>query len=296
MKSTHKILLALAAPLLAMGLFSCQQAGGNQTGSEFIPDMAHSVAYEANLVTDYYYNTWDKESTFTRYQLSQPRLPVPGTMPRGFAGGMGDGIFPSAEAAVLAQLKAAQATGGIAYTPNGHVPYYFPDTEPGRTEASQKILYNPYPISKNGLARGQELYTIYCGICHGVKGDGNGDITTTGKYPPQPANLLDSVQFSNGRFYHAIMFGKNTMAGYGDKLSFEERWQVIHYIRSMQAGKAKLVYSDTLNTFNPQFGVTETRSKELAATLKPAVQAPVQDTTLQSQSPGHETTTNDHQH
>ena len=40
---------------------------------------------------------------------------------------------------------------------------------------------------------------------------------------------------SEGRYYHAIMRGRNKMGAYADKLSFEERWDVIHYIRSLQA-------------------------------------------------------------
>ena len=58
-----------------------------------------------------------------------------------------------------------------------------------------------------------------------------------GVYPAQPANFLleEFVQASEGRYYHSIMYGKNVMGGYADKLSYEERWQVIHYIRSLQA-------------------------------------------------------------
>jgi hypothetical protein len=40
------------------------------------------------------------------------------------------------------------------------------------------------------------------------------------------------------------------MGGYADKLSYEERWQVIHYIRSLQAKEAQLQYSEIQNTFN----------------------------------------------
>jgi hypothetical protein len=58
------------------------------------------------------------------------------------------------------------------------------------------------------------------------------------------------VAASNGRYYHGIIYGKNLMSGYSDKLSYEERWQVIHYIRSLQAESKKLVYSEKANTLN----------------------------------------------
>jgi hypothetical protein len=40
------------------------------------------------------------------------------------------------------------------------------------------------------------------------------------------------------------------MGAYADKLSYEERWQVIHYIRSLQAKDAKLAYNQLENTLN----------------------------------------------
>jgi len=40
------------------------------------------------------------------------------------------------------------------------------------------------------------------------------------------------------------------MGGYSDKLSFEERWQVIHYIRSLQAKSKSLEYGEKANTLS----------------------------------------------
>ena len=51
-----------------------------------------------------------------------------------------------------------------------------------------------------------------------------------------------------------FMFGKNVMGGYADKLSYEERWQVIHYIRLLQADELNMEYSEAANTLNPAFG------------------------------------------
>ena len=46
------------------------------------------------------------------------------------------------------------------------------------------------------------------------------------------------------------MYGKNVMGSYADKLSYEERWQVIHYIRALQAKDRKLAYNQEENTLN----------------------------------------------
>lgn len=273
MKIIKHLLIGSFATFTLLSNYSCQQAGENSTGSEFIPDMSHSIAYEPNVITDYPLNTWDKQSTYTRRQLSLPRLPVNGTIPRGYAGvSAHDGSFSSADEAIMNTMHRMQANkGGVTYTMNGSAPYYYPDTEEGRTAATEQIKYNPFPITSLGLAKGQELYVIYCGICHGDNGDGTGYLVRDngGKYPAQPANMIDSqfVAASNGRFYHAIMHGKNAMGSYADKLSYEERWEVIHYIRALQAKAKKVVYSAEVNELNPDFGVPEAKAKKLAGTI-----------------------------
>jgi len=149
----------------------------------------------------------------------------------------------------------------ITMTANGAVPYPYKDTEADRVRAAQEIIQNPYPITTAGLVRGQALYTVYCGICHGDKGDGLGYLVreedpakgiTAGLYPAAPANFMKEtfIDTTNGFYYHSIMYGKNMMGAYKDKLSYEERWQVIHYIRSLQAKARNLVYNEDQNTFS----------------------------------------------
>jgi mono/diheme cytochrome c family protein len=141
----------------------------------------------------------------------------------------------------MAELNGLNSVQGIRVTANGNVPYYYGNTDAERARAIAEIKANPFAVTKVGLEKGKQLYDIYCGICHGTKGDGAGylvaDENRNAKYPNQPANLLQDefIAASNGRYYHAIMHGKGVMGGYADKLSYEERWQVIHHIRSMQA-------------------------------------------------------------
>ena len=223
-----KIYTFLVVAVIAFGLQSCQQAGVNNPGSEYMPDMGHSIAYEANYYNYYYYNTWGTEDEY--YKFAQPGLPVAGTVPR------------------------RSNSGSFNIPVQGSVPYYYADTEEERTRAIAEIIDNPLPITDKGLAEGKELYNIFCATCHGDKGDGNGYLLRDdgGKYPVQPANFLleEHLKASNGRYYHAIMYGKNLMGGYADKISYEERWNVIHYIRSLQAKELKLAYNQLENTLN----------------------------------------------
>lgn len=236
----QNLLLAL---LVIVVLYSCSPASGNHTGQEYMPDMGHSIAYEANYYNYYSLNTWGSEEDYKKYAM--PGTPVEGTVPRGYAGN-----HPMNTKSLNGELT----QNSVAIPVNGSVPYYYEDTEDERLRATEEIIMNPFPITEAGLEKAEELYNIFCGICHGEKGDGAGYLVRDdgGVYPAQPANFLtdEFVNASNGRYYHAIMYGKNVMGGYAGKLSYEERWQVIHYIRALQAEEKGLVYNENENTLN----------------------------------------------
>ncbi len=256
--------------IIAAGvLYACKPAGGNHPGSEYMPDMAHSVAYEGNVYTYYYYNTWDSASTFKLYDLAQPGLPAEGVIPRGYAG-IAEAAGPAERKAELESLRGENKVNAIAVPVNGHVPFHYEDSEEERTRATEEIVDNPFPITAEGLAKGEELYNVFCAICHGEKANGLGYLVAEENpnvaYPVQPANLLldDYLYSSNGRYYYSIMYGKNVMGAYKDKLSYEERWQVIHWIRHLQAEEKGLQYDENGNTLQPEFGMPGAEVETLA--------------------------------
>jgi mono/diheme cytochrome c family protein len=261
MKTIKHIIFIIA---FAIAIQACKPSGGDYTGTEYMPDMAHPISYEANAYDAYDYHTWDEQSVFTRKQLTNKMHPVKGTVPRGYAG-----IHFTGKAV-------SDHPNAMAIPMNGKVPYYYQDTPEDRLRATAEITANPFPITTAGLERGKELYNIFCGICHGEKGDGLGYLVRDadpatgdagGKYPAAPANLINDefTAASNGRYYHAIMYGLNVMGAYKDKISYEERWQVIHYIRSLQAASKQLKYDETANTLNAQFGTPAAQLKQLSS-------------------------------
>lgn len=243
------------AMLLAIVLVvvSCSSPDGNNTGSEYMPDMAHSIAYEANLYDYYKYNTWGSENDY--YKMAQPRKPVAGTIARGYAGIPGN-ASPQATRAMMNVHSGQSSPNAQSIPVNGSVPYYYGDSDAERERAIAEISRNPFPITDKGLAQGKELYNIFCAVCHGAAGDGNGylvdEANPNAVYPAQPRNFLDDewTAKSNGAYYHSIMYGKGVMGSYADKLSYEERWNVIHWVRALQAKDDKLEYSEAANTLN----------------------------------------------
>ncbi len=245
--------------IFIVALQACSPAGGNKRGHEFMPDMAHSTAYEANLYDYYYYNTWGSEEEYKKF--ANPRKPVNGTVPRGMTS-VSYGASMNDRVEALEKFDGSANQTQLAIPANGAAPYYYGNSDAERKRAASEIIDNPFPITDAGMARAKELYVIYCGICHGDKGDGNGYLVREadptkgdfvgGVYPAAPANFLKAefIDTTNGMYYHSIMHGKNVMGSYADKLSFEERWQVIHYIRSLQAKELKLQYNENANTLN----------------------------------------------
>lgn len=215
MRKNINILGAMTLACVLMFSSGCEQAGGNWRGREYMPDMYHSIAYEAGHYTYYKNNTWGEESEYRK--MAEPRLPVAGTVA------------------------------------NNEEVYPYPNTDNGRDSAKREITSNPlFPKhlkdSENMMAEGKDLYIKYCGICHGKKGDGNGPLWNEGEgaYPNAPANYL-SPDFlkdgdTEGRYYHAIVHGKGVMQGHADKVNDKERWMIIHHIRKLQ----KKDYSPTI--------------------------------------------------
>ena len=96
MKSLQSNIRYLALYVVVALFMACQQPGVNSTGSEYMPDMGHSIAYEANHYNYYYQNTWGTEDEY--YDYAKPREPVKGTIARGHAGN----IAPSDESLAFA--------------------------------------------------------------------------------------------------------------------------------------------------------------------------------------------------
>ena len=261
MKNLRVLVLSFT---LAAVLLACD-ADENYTGSEYMPDMGHSLALEANTYNYYYYNTWEAESTVELAKLAYPREVPTGTVPRGYASDYTPGMRPPADLDKAELMRGSVVDGdhlnAISVPTNGYVPYYYEDTPEGRERAIAELQDNPFPITEEGLARGGNLYGIFCAICHGESGNGLGYIYDTEQnpyaaYPAAPANFLNAEfkAASNGRYYNAIMHGYNVMGAYKDKINYEERWQVIHYIRLLQARDGKVEYGPDGNTLNAAFG------------------------------------------
>ena len=93
-------------------------------------------------------------------------------------------------------------------------------------------LSNPLAAEDTDDGRAVEMYDIYCRVCHGVAGAGDGSVGL--KYNPQPMDLtLPYVQQqSDGQLYYTITHGGVIMPSYRFAMSSEDRWRIVQYLRT----------------------------------------------------------------
>lgn len=99
-------------------------------------------------------------------------------------------------------------------------------------EEAEKKLSSPLPLSKAAVWAGRRFYNTQCLPCHGARGDAATKIGQTMGAP----NLLTDLyrQRTDGRIFAVIFHGLRAMPRYGYKLSTEERWKVVNYLRFLQ--------------------------------------------------------------
>ncbi len=110
------------------------------------------------------------------------------------------------------------------------------DTTPWLTE-------NPLAISAEVLSKGQEQFDIYCAVCHGANGAGNGlvnqraqKILATTWNPPSSLHdeAISSGKYPEGKLFSTITNGIRKMPGYGSQIKVQDRWAIVAYVRALQ--------------------------------------------------------------
>ena len=122
--------------------------------------------------------------------------------------------------------------------PRGHMPFEIENSTEGY-DLAKATLSNPLDSTQVDLVRGKELYDIYCGICHGNKGDGQGNLVKREKILGIPSYDDAGRAINEGSTYHVIYYGKNAMGSYANQLNEEERWQVVSYVMKLKADLEK---------------------------------------------------------
>jgi mono/diheme cytochrome c family protein len=124
------------------------------------------------------------------------RLPVPGTVPHGHA-----------------------KADDLLYT--------------GKINGKDADIF-PFPVTREVLQRGHERFDIFCAVCHDRAGTGNGMIVRRGFKQPPSYHSEALRKAPVGHFYDVVANGFGTMYPYADRISVQDRWAIVAYIRALQ--------------------------------------------------------------
>ena len=164
------------------------------------------------------------------------RAPVEGTVPRQKGGAYRDredyfltGKTGAGQTPAQAASMLMPGGGGAAGAQAGGAK--------GTTTGGPDIF--PIEITETTLKRGQDRYNIYCGICHGATGEGDGMVVRRG-YRKPPSYFEDRLQEKAtpaAHFFDVITNGWGAMPSYAEQIPAEDRWKIIAYIRALQLSR-----------------------------------------------------------
>jgi mono/diheme cytochrome c family protein len=103
----------------------------------------------------------------------------------------------------------------------------------GKDGAGNFVKTLPLEVSHALMAEGKAKYDIFCTVCHGAAGDGNG---VTKPYGVLAASYHDDRLRSveDGYIFDVIQNGKGLMLPLNDRISPEESWAIVLYVRALQ--------------------------------------------------------------
>jgi mono/diheme cytochrome c family protein len=97
-----------------------------------------------------------------------------------------------------------------------------------------KLVVNPLKASQADSPAGRKLYLDKCAECHGDTGKGDGPQGRM--YDPRPNDLTDAAHInavSDGELFYKISEGHRPMPAFKKRLTDEQRWQLVLFLRSL---------------------------------------------------------------
>lgn len=179
-------------------------------GLEYAPQMYHAIAFEPfTQVLDTnseFYNTINVNQNGINM-----RRPADGTIARKHYSGMAKGS--------LAQEL------------------YIYNIPADSLDFAARTLVNPIALSAEAVEEGKVLYSRYCQACHGAGGEGDGKVADQYK---GVANLVAKARaVTDGHIFHVITHGKGRMWPHGSQVNPDERWKIVHYVKSLGSTPAQ---------------------------------------------------------
>ncbi|MFQ6047365.1 MAG: c-type cytochrome [Gemmatimonadales bacterium] len=128
------------------------------------------------------------------------------------------------------KLPLQPVEGTVPVTGTVVVPRPFP-----QNRALLDRLTNPAQSTAESLERGRDRYEIYCLVCHGAEGRGDGPVAQSMGGVVRDLTIERMRDLSDGWIYGVTTHGFGLlMPEYGSKIRDDDRWHVVNYVRLLQ--------------------------------------------------------------
>jgi mono/diheme cytochrome c family protein len=106
--------------------------------------------------------------------------------------------------------------------------------KPWDVPANYKTMKNPVAQGDESNKAGLALYTKYCASCHGKTGLGDGVKARMLKDFPGDFSGAFYQDQTDGEHFYKTKFGRNDMPKYEGKLSDDNIWKMVNYMRTFK--------------------------------------------------------------
>lgn len=100
-----------------------------------------------------------------------------------------------------------------------------------------RALAAPPPLTKALIDRGEQRYDIYCVVCHGRTGDGDGTVVKRGFPAPPSYHIPRLVAAPPAYIVDVITNGHGVMYSYADRVAPADRWAIAAYVKTLQRAR-----------------------------------------------------------
>ena len=106
----------------------------------------------------------------------------------------------------------------------------------GQGNPEAKKLKNPVAVTPASIEAGQKAFQKFCAFCHGADAKGEGKMAPKDSHPPDLTGTEWKYGSSDGEIFTVIsegVGGKSVMKSFKSKLTPEEIWDIVIYLRSL---------------------------------------------------------------
>jgi mono/diheme cytochrome c family protein len=115
-----------------------------------------------------------------------------------------------------------------------------PRAQETRRNLEAQKLKNPEAKTEESIAGGKKLYQLHCASCHGPNGKGDGSLALAGGTPSDLTDDKWDYGSTEGENFVVIRDGVSSdMLAYKEKLTEQQIWQIVNFIRSIGPKQAK---------------------------------------------------------